>query len=177
MISAKPSPSASNNTWKCASAEAVTEMPAVRNSAAHKAPAHIVVRNSVAHKAPAHIVVRNNVARKAPAHIVVRNNVDAVVQNVDAVVQNVDAVVQNVDAVVQNVDAVVQNVDAVARSMDAVVRKKGAVVRVAVRVGAVDRLKRASRISGHRELPGGFFRGFGGWLCYQRARWMRRNRN
>ena len=118
MISAKPSPSASNNTWKCDSAEAVTEIPA--------APSE----------------VRNSVARKAPAHIVVRNNVDAVVQSMDAVVLNVDAV-----------------------------------VRVVVRVGAVDRLKRASRFSGHRGFPGGFFRGFGGWLCYQRARWMRRNRN
>jgi hypothetical protein len=141
MISAKPSPSASNNTWKCDSAEAVTEIPAapseVRNSVTRKAPAHIVVRNSVTRKAPAH-----SVARKAPADIVVCNNVDAVVQ-----------------------------------SMDAVVLKKGAVVRVAVRMGAVDRLKHASRFSGHRGLPGGFFRGFGGWLCYQRARWMRRNRN
>ena len=106
-------------------------------------------RNSVARKAPAHIVARNNVALKAPAHIVVRNSVDAVARSMDAVAQSVDAV-----------DL-----------------KKGAVVRVAVRVGAVDRLKRASRFSGHRGFPGGFFRGFGGWLCYQRARWMRRNRN
>jgi hypothetical protein len=160
MISAKPSPSASNNTWKCDSAEAVTEIPAapseVRNSVTRKAPAHIVVRNSVTRKAPAHIVVRNSVARKAPAHIAVCNSV---------------ARKAPADIVVCN------NVDAVVQSMDAVVLKKGAVVRVAVRMGAVDRLKHASRFSGHRGLPGGFFRGFGGWLCYQRARWMRRNRN
>ena len=91
MISAKPSPSASNNTWKCDSAEAVTEIPAAPST------------------------VRNSVARKAPADIVVRNNVDAVV-----------------------------------RSVGAVVLKKVAVVRAAIRVGAVDRLKRASRFSGHR---------------------------
>ena len=107
-------------------------------------------------KAPAHIVVRNSVTRKAPAHIVVRNSVARKAPAHIVVRNNVDAVVQSMDAVVQNVDAV---------------------VRVVVRAGAVDSPKLAKLFSGHRGFPGGFFRGFGGWLCYQRARWMRRNRN